>query len=166
MKTITTLVLLLALAGAVGANEKDVLVKTDKFTGRTTVMMKPITLGAFIDDLSIVSLGLAAETAPDGRVILVIECDASRWQFLQGADVYALADGQRIDLGHFVPQQGTVSATAHTSEAITGYVELPALAQMANAKDLQLKVGRYECHVKPKNGRHLKEFSDALAKKN
>lgn len=165
MKILSMLVLLLALAGAAAA--QDVVVKTDKFTGRTAIVMRPIMLGVFEDGLSLVTLGLAvdAPTSSDSRIILVIQCDASGWQFLQGADVYALADGARIDLGHFVPQQGVVSTSAYTTESISAYVELGALAQMANAKDLQLKVGRYECHVKPKNARHLKEFIAALPPK-
>jgi hypothetical protein len=165
MKNIAVIVLLVLAAGVASANDKDVVVQTDKFTGKTTTVLKPVSLGVFTDCGGLVVLGLTAVTKDDGRIMVLISSDASCWQFLRGADVHVLAGGNRIDLGHFEPGDGTISPTAFTNEFIGAYVDRAALEQMAAAGDLQVEVGRYQCKVKPKNIEHLKHFVEALPAK-
>ena len=94
--------------------------------------------------------------------MVLISSSASCWQFLRGADVHVLADGQRFDLGHFDPGDGTADSLAFTHETIGAHVDIATLSKMANAKDLEIEVGRWQCKVKPKNAEHLKHFVDAV----
>jgi len=112
-----------------------------------------------------VELSLYASTSDDdGKIILMVRSIADHWQFLEGADVHVLADGRRIDLGHFRAAGGHVETDigVSTIEDVASYVERSALGQMASAKDLEIEVGLYACRVNSKNIQRLKEFTMAI----
>ncbi len=172
--------IVLGLAGflAVGACAKDngVVVKTDRFTGKRCVLMTPFRVGpvmGFRDAQQIsettVSFSLQAAVCdgPSENPFLGIGVIAANWQFLKGADVHVLADGEAIDLGHFASADAHVetSVVVLTVEIVGGSVDRALFERMANAKDLQLKVGVYEIRLNAKNIERLKAFSDAIAKK-
>lgn len=168
MKMLAGFVLLALLAVGAPAKNKDITVKTDKFTGKTVVVMERIGIGHFADrvqeNVAGVSLSLAAVASDTGE-ILVITSTAKNWQFLSGADVHVLADGVRIDLGHFVSARGRIDTTfsVGTVEDIAGAIKPADLHAMASAKELYIEVGMYQCIVKAKNIVHLREFEDVVA---
>lgn len=163
-KIVAALVLIAFTAGASFAGkDKDVVVKTDKFTGKTSVIMTPVelkspALGCFP------CLNLMA-TEQDGHIQFIVISNNPDWLFLNGADVHVLADGKPLDLGHFVPADRRINTIVMvtTSEYLTAEVQSSALAAMANAGELEIEVGSFQCKVKPKNARKLKEFSDSIA---
>jgi len=174
MKTLAVIVLLAAFSAPALAKDKNVFVKTDRFTGKTIIVMKAFGITPFLGKADVtqdstigVSLSLAAvvHTEDSDNVSFVVYVYAAHWQFLNGADVHMLADGQPIDLGLFVAATSHVDATddvVTTNEAIVGHANRSTLDRMTNAKDLQIEVGNYQCRVNPKNIQRLKEFSDAL----
>lgn len=164
------------LAAGVFAKDKNIVVKTDRFTGKTSIVMKAIAIGPLFgfEDRQRVSgkavhfsLSLATEANASKDPYLAFFVTAGDWQFLKGADVHLLVDGEPIDLGHFVSIDTHVDSVAVvlTCETIGGPVSRAILDRMANAKDLQVKVGVYEIRLNAKNIAHLKEFSDALPNK-
>lgn len=164
------LVILFGLAGLASAKDKNVLVQTDKFTGKTKVIMKQMGIGTFADKqqaIGIVDLYLAAievqgEAKPDA---LVIYSFASHWQFLDGADVYLLVDGERIDLGHFVSAKGDVTASFGTvvlSETIAADVDRAVLDKIATAHVVEMKIGAYETKLNDKGIERIRAFVAAL----
>jgi hypothetical protein len=174
MKRILTITAALALlAAGASAQDKNIVKQTDKFTGKTTVSMKMFGVGPLfgfqdatqssISGASVI-LALGAITGDSGKPGLLIYVTASHWQFLGGTDVHVLADGQPIDLGHFVALKSHVESVGSvtTNEIVVRSVDRSVLDRMANAKDLQMKVGPYEFKINPKNVERLKEFSAAL----
>jgi hypothetical protein len=149
-----------------------ITVVTDRYTGETAMVMNTFEIGPErgLQDVQEhsknafgVVFSLMAEARGSEDPLLEIMVISLHWQFPLGADVRVLADGQVIDLGHFVPvnkRSGTL-----TIENVGGPVSRTVLDRMANAKNVQLKVGVYEIGLNAKNIQHLKAFSDALAKK-
>jgi hypothetical protein len=159
------------LAGSASAQtmSKDVTVKTDRFTGFTKMEMKPFDIGPYhgfpdashTDGHAILTLFL---TSGGGQIMFTVESTANHWQFLEGADVRVLADGQRIDLGHFSPRKGVMDTAGGVTmdEKIFAIVERDKLRQIANAKEVEVRVGPYPSKLTANNIKCLKEFSDAL----
>jgi hypothetical protein len=159
------------LAGSASAQtkSKDVTVKTDRFTGFTKMEMKTFGIGpdhgfpdaSHSDGHAVMDLGL---TDGDGKTMFWVGSTANHWQFLEGADVRVLADGERIDLGHFRRYKAVMDTAGGVtvSEEIGGIVERDKLRQMANAKQVEIRVGPYPCKLTADNIKRLKEFSDAL----
>jgi hypothetical protein len=165
MKMLAVILLMGIAVAGVAAGDKDVQVKTDRFTGKTTITMRPIelkspALGCF-PCLDLMAL------AQDGQVSLVVISSNPEWLFLHGADVHVLADGKPIDLGHFEPADRRVNTfvMVTTTEYVMKTIDRAALDQMAAAGDLQIEVGSFQCKVKPKNAEHLKHFVEALPAK-
>jgi hypothetical protein len=165
MKTLAVILLVVASALTASATSKDVTISTDRFTGKTTVLMKEMelkspALGCFP------CLGLVA-LAQDGQISLVVVSNNPDWLFLHGADVHVLADGKPIDLGHFEPADRRVNTfvMVTTTEYVIKTVDRAAIEQMASAGDLQIEVGPFQCKVKPKNAERLKHFVEALPTK-
>lgn len=177
MQRILSIVGLLAFL-AVGAFARDngIIVNTDRFTGKTSIVMKAIPIGPMfgfqdrqrISDKAVhFSLSLAHEANSSKDPYLAVFVTAGDWQFLKGVDVHLLVDGEPVDLGRFVSIDSHVETVGIvlTCETIGGPVSYAILDRMANAKDLQMKVGVYEIRLSAKNIEHLKAFSDALSKK-
>ena len=176
MKAFALLLLLVMtpfLAAGAPVKDKDVVVKTDKFTGKTTVIMKPFGITPFLGyrDASQAStigvqlrLAAFANAEDGGDVSLIVYISAAHWQFLNGTDVHVLADGQPIDLGKFVATTGHVEAdgVVMTQEAIVGRVDRATLNRLARSSTLELEVGLYQCKVNAKNIKRLKDFGDTL----
>ncbi len=175
MRRILSIVTLFGfLAVGALANDKDVLVKTDRFTGKTTILMKAIPIGPLFgfedrqrvcDKAVHFSISLAHEANSSKDPYLVVFVTAGDWQFLKGADVHLLVDGEPVDLGHFASIDSHVETVAVvlTYETIGGPITRAIVGRMANAKDLQMKVGAYEIRLNAKNIEHLKAFSKALS---
>lgn len=156
-----TLALVAALsffAGAALANDKDITVKTDKFTGKTTVLMNRVEIKSA--PFGCCPLIYLQAMEQDGQISFVFISTSLEWEFLHGADVHVLADGKQIDLGHFARGDGEVG-TSFVTEYLAAKVDRAALEQMANASDLEIEIGQYQCKVKAKNARRLKAFADA-----
>jgi hypothetical protein len=155
------------LASTTAANEsKDVVVRTDKFTGETSVVLKTFSVASGVDaDSKLVQLAIGAGYfSKSGQIMLTVQCYASTYKFLDGMDVLALADGERIDLGHFKPGRASLltSGVVMTNEVIAGYVDRVTLAKLAGAKTLELKVGTWEIKLKDKHVQKLREFAAAV----
>lgn len=148
------------------ASANDVTVQKDKFTGETTISLKAMGVGTAWDtDRKMIQLLIAAShSSKDGKIMLAVVAYASSYQFLNGTDVLALVDGERIDLGHFAPGQATISTSpvVMTSEIVAGYVDRAMLAKLANAKTLEIKVGSFEIKLAAKHVKKLKEFASAI----
>jgi hypothetical protein len=170
MKTVAFFFILALTSSAAPAQSKDVTVKTDRFTGFTKMEMKAFGIGpdhgftdvSHSDGHAVMDLSI---TSGDGKIMFWVVSTANHWQFLEGADVRVLADGQRIDLGHFRRYKAVMDTAGGVtvSEEIGGIVERDKLRQMANAKEVEIRVGPYPCKLAAKNIQRLKEFSDALA---
>jgi hypothetical protein len=163
-------IVLFAMAAVVtSAQSQDVKVKTDRFTGFTRIEMKPFDIGPYhgfpdashTDGHAILTLFL---TSGGGQIMFTVESTANHWQFLEGADVRVLADGQRIDLGHFSSRKGVMDTAGGVTvdEKIFAIVERDKLRQIANAKEVEVRVGPYPSKLTANNIKCLKEFSDAL----
>jgi hypothetical protein len=118
MRTLALIVLLAAFSAPALAKDKNVTVTTNRFTGKTTIVMKEFAVGPFFgfQDVTqtstlgvLLSLGAIAEGSDN--VSLVVFVTAAHWQFLNGTDVHVLANGQPIDLGRFVATNGHVETT-------------------------------------------------------
>lgn len=164
------LVILFGLAGLASAKDKNVTIETDRFTGQTTVIMKQMSIGTSADKqhlLGIVNLYLSALTLRDQPkpTALVIYSTASQWQFLDGADVYVLADGVRMALGHFVSTKGDVSAFGGVvvlSETIAAPVDRSVIDKMAAAHVVEIKIGPYETKLNDRGIERLRAFVAAI----
>jgi hypothetical protein len=169
MKRFLTIAAVLALL-AVGASAKDknIVVKTDRFTGKTEVMMKEMGVGTFTDKThwgQNVDLTVGAIFSPGPKPLLLMFCSYSKnWQFLGGADVYLLVDGERIDLGHFSAMKGTVDAfiSVVVSEAITSNVDRSTIEKISAAKNVEIKIGTYETKLNNKGIERFRAFVAAL----
>jgi hypothetical protein len=164
MKILAIVTLFLVSVTSLGAKDKDIVVTTDRFTGKTTVIMKAFDIKSpALGCMAAPCLSLMAKEQ-DGQIVFVVISNATGWIFPHGADVHVLADGQPIDLGHFLRGDGQVTTIVEVMvlEPISGAVGRVALDQMANAHDLEIEVGPYQCKVNPKNIRRLKEFSGAF----
>jgi hypothetical protein len=166
MKMLAGFVLLALLAVGAPAKEKDIVVQTDKFTGKTTVIMKEISLGqAFTNNAhpnDLVGIYLAAFSTPGPNpTSLVIKAYASNWQFLGGADVHLLIDGDRIDLGHFARMRGTVEGGVVT-DTIAAPVDRSVFEKIATAKSVEMQFGTYETKLKDKCITRIHAFVAAL----
>jgi hypothetical protein len=169
MKNLLTMVLLGVFAVGASAQSKDVTVTTDRFTGFTKMEMKPFDIGpdrgfpdaSHTDGHAILTLFV---TSGGGQIMFTVESTANHWQFLEGADVRVLADGQRIDLGHFIPRKGVMNTAGGVTvdEKIFAIVERDKLRQMATAKEVEIRIGPYPCKLTSENIKRLKEFSDAF----
>jgi hypothetical protein len=158
--------LLVPLAAVAAGNDKNIVVQVDKFTGKTMVSMKEISLGqgftnsAHPNDL--VGIYLSAFFSPGPNpTALVITCYSSNWQFLGGADVRLLVDGERIDLGHFAKMKGNVDRGVVT-DTIAGPVSRSVFEKIAGAKIVEMQFGTYETKLKDKCLDRVRAFVAAL----
>jgi Tfp pilus assembly protein PilN len=159
-------ILLLSLALAVPAYAKQqptVTVTTDRFTGVTTVKMKPEFV---IYGQSGAALSLAAVATSDSPMpALVLVVDASDWQFLHGVTAHALIDGQRVDLEFqptatkITPQTGFVG----THEVLLAAVPKAMLDRIANCVSLEMEIGASAFSMKSKGLEPLRDFDAALS---
>jgi len=156
--------LLFAAAVSAQTPPRNLIVITDRFTGETSVSLRQFHILNTRDQGSPVQIDLAAIYA-SGKIVILALSTAERLQFSGGADVFALADGERIKLGHF--QSGQTVRTGgnyvKVEEIVAGDVGRPIFQKMATAKSLELRIGRWECRVDPADVQKLKEFSTALS---
>ncbi len=165
--TSSVLAALIMFGGTAAANDKkDLIIKTDRFTGESSVILKSFSVASGVDpDGKLVQLGMGAGYfSKNDQIMLTITCYASTYKMLDGADVLALADGERIVLGHFAPGNAslTTAGGVMTNEIIAGYTDRSMLAKLAGAKTLELKVGAWELKLKDKQIEKLREFSGAV----
>lgn len=169
-RTLIVLAALALLAAGLSAKEKDIVVTTDKFTGKTAVFMKQMSIGTFSDKthlMGTVNLYLSACSLHDQPkpTALVIYSYSTNWQFLNGADVYLLADGERIDLGHFVSTKGTADRVGYgvsLNETIAAPVDRSVFDKIAGAKTIEMKIGPYETKLNVKGIERIRAFVAAL----
>lgn len=169
-RTLVLAAMLTVLATGASAKDKDIVVQTDKFTGITTVMMKQMSVGTFGDkthSLGLVNLYLAACSLHNQPkpTALVIYSYSDNWQFLGGADVYLLVDGERIDLGHFVSTKGNADVIGNgvsLSETIAAPVDRSVFEKIAGATSVELKIGPYETKLNGKGIDRIRSFVAAL----
>jgi hypothetical protein len=159
--------LFLFCAAVSASTSKDIIVKTDKFTGETSVVLKSFGVSTFADQngkLVQLAMGAGYVSKEGSEPMLLITCFASSYKLLDGADVHALADGERIDLGHFKPGTATLSTSVAimTNEVVAGYIDRTTFSKLANAKDLQFKIEFWQIKLKDKNIEKLREFIAAL----
>ena len=169
MKRILGVAVMLAII-AVGssARDKNVTVQTDKFTGETSVTMREIGIGTFTDrshlgqnvDLSLAATSLSKQPTP--RVLMVIFSYSANWQFLGGADVRLLVDGERIDLGHFAKMKGNIDGRIVT-DTVAAPVDLSIFEKIASAKNVEMQIGTYETKLKDKGIERVRAFVAAVA---
>jgi hypothetical protein len=164
------LAILLISASVAFAQSKNVVTTTDRFTGFTRTEMKGFIVGpehGFQDAFHsrghvVMDLVVAGG---EGVIMFQFETTADRLQFPDGADVHVLADGKRIDLGHFVPGRETMDAVKGltVNEKIHAIVDERKLKLIANAKEVELKIGPYPAKLTEMNIHRLKEFLDAVS---
>lgn len=166
------LIVLLALTATIApaqTGSKDVTVKTDRFTGFTKTEMEPIPIGplhgfpdaSHTDGYAVLDLSLASG---GGKILLVIESTAKHRQFPEGADVHALADGQRIDLGHLRLHRAVTDTAPRfvINETIGAPIDRSALAKIAAARNVEIRIGSYEATLTVKDIERVRAFVAAL----
>jgi hypothetical protein len=164
MKRIFGIAILLAFfAAGVSAKDKNIVVQFDKFTGKTTVTMKQITIGTF--GLGFTNLSLSACSLNDQPkpAALIIYSYSQSWQFLDGADVYLLVDGERINLGHFASVKGTIESGGWLNETIAAPVDHSVLDKISAATRVEMKIGSYNTKLNAKGIERVRAFVGALA---
>lgn len=148
----------------------DLVTSTDRFTGFTKTEMKAIQIGpehGFPDathDSGHAVLDLSFASG-QGAILIVIGSTADHRQFVKGADVHVLADGQRIDLGHLSPHTSTIE-TAKTyvvNEMIGGPIERADLNEIAAAKVVELRIGSYEAALHPGDIERIRDFATSIS---
>lgn len=156
--------LVLFFCGSVFAStSKDVIIRTDKFTGYTATILKEFGVYSFADNEGkLVQLSLSAlHSTKDGKITLAVYSWSGRFQFSGGADVFALVDGERIPLGHFAV--GKSEITSHyADEFVAGLIDRETLGKLANGKSVQMRVGSMSFTLKDKHTDKLKEFAAAI----
>jgi hypothetical protein len=128
--------------------------------------MKEVSLGqAFTNNAhpnDLVGIYLSAFSTPGPNpTALVITAYASNWQFLGGADVRLLIDGEHIDLGHFARMKGTVDGGVVT-DTIAAPVDRSVFEKIAAAKSVEMQFGIYETKLKDKCIARIHAFVAAL----
>jgi hypothetical protein len=169
-RLLSLLIACVFLSAGVSAKEKDIVVTTDKFTGKSTVTMKQMSIGTFSDKThfsGLVNLYLAACTLDKQPkpTALVIYSYATNWQFLGGADVYLLIDGEKIDLGHFASVRGNADVVGNgvsLSETIAAPVDRSIFEKIASAKIVEMKIGPYVTKLSSKGIERVGAFLSAL----
>jgi hypothetical protein len=141
-------------------NNKRFQVTYDRFKDRTWV-----TAGPFIDRVNITaSFTFEGErqTRPISDVMLILDSHSNTWRFLNNRDLYAIVDGERLELGEG-RRTGYVS-TGYRSVGVTERlifdVPLAVFEKFSTAKSVELKVGFIEFALK---NEHVIAFRDLLS---
>lgn len=153
------IVAIACLTVAASTKDKDITVTTDKFTGTTTVEMKPFRLPSTeVNGILPPFLWLIAQEQ-GGKFGLIVANGADYLGFPYGAEVRVLADGKAIDLGHFaLVDGGPWSIDGVVVSEIGAVVDRSSIEKMANAHTLEIEVAQWQSKIKPKDINRLKEF--------
>lgn len=147
-------------------NNKRFDVRYDRFKDRTHITTGPF----FIRDLSFQMSATfyfegATQKEPVKTVWLLFDSTTSDWQFLDYRELFVIADSQRLELGQGV-RSGKVNPSysrysrVTVSERLGFELPLATFEKIANAKTVDLRVGRYEITLKDE---HLIAFRDLLS---
>ena len=154
-----TLVLTLFLATSTFAQQKDVVKSYDKFTGVTTVSLKkPISL---LSNLSTHLQMVVSSLREKDLVGMAFVCTSPDDKFRGGADVFVIAGGERIQLGHFRLtnwELGEGGPIVFRTETIAGAVERQVFERIVRSNYVEIKVGELEAKLKDDRLKHLRAF--------
>ena len=165
-------VVLAALITPAHAKSPSVTTTTDRFTGVTTVKMKP-------EDVvvnkagCVLSLGAVAASDETPGLVLVVDC--YEWQFLKGVTAHALIDGQRVDFdfNEIAAKVPTDGIAAHpfmqlvkpfiTHEVLVANAPKAVFDRFANCQSFEMEIGSDAFSMKAKGLQPFQEFDAALS---
>jgi hypothetical protein len=161
---------LLGAQEATCAQDPAISTSTDKFTGFTKTEMKPIHFGperGFPDanhDSGRVVIDLSLASG-DGVILAIVECSANHHQFARGADVLAVVDGKRLDLGHLDPHKATIETKGGyvVNETIGGPIARGDLERIGAAKKVEMRIGSYEAVLRPADIARIHNFAVSVS---
>jgi hypothetical protein len=160
-----TLVFMLFLATSTLAQQKDVLKTYDKFTGVTTVSLKkPISL---LKNLTTHLQLVVSSLSQKDLVAMAFVCTSPDDKFRGGADVFVIADGERIQLGHFRLtnwELGEGGPIVFRTETVAGAVDRQIFERIAKSNYVEIKVGELEAKLKDDRLKHLRSLAAELGR--
>ena len=145
-------------------NSRRFLVKYDKFKDRTVVRVGPFGLtGSMEYALTNTMIGILAGFGYEGAAIqksveafsLGFTYSGKEWEFLKDRDVYALVDGERMQLGK--ADRASDINLGSVEELLSVSMDTATFNKIANAKVVEIKVGNREFKLK---NEHLQAFRD------
>jgi hypothetical protein len=148
-------------------NNRRFSVRYDKFKNSTHVSVGPFNIGgdkAYIFSGAMLGMGadffFQGQTLKEGveEIYLVFDSRSKDWRFLDGRDLYAIVDGERMELGK--GERSSDVRRGSVSELIIYKLPIDTFSKIANAKAVELKVGSIELKLKDE---HLIAFKDLLS---
>jgi hypothetical protein len=141
----------------------------DRFKDQVSVNTKfelPLGLRGFVGMAQIWMVALyntkgEVPAVPD-TVAMGFETQTEGWVHLRGAKVIALADSERIDLGHFKSIQSEVLYAGRVMEVIGASVPLADFLKIANAKKVLMRIGGTEIKLKDDHLEALRDFASRM----
>jgi hypothetical protein len=139
-------------------NNRRYIVKYDKFTDKTTVVYQGSVLGStmsYVASGTMIQLhaayGFRAGDKPYEGYILYFKSSGKNWSFLKDQSLYVLADDKRIEMGDGKRDSDInrgIFGEYRTSEFLGFEMSKEQLAELGNAKNLEIKLGGREFKIK------------------
>jgi len=138
----------------------------DKFKDQARFSVGPFNIGgdsAYVFGGSM--LGLTAYTFADGkdiknpdRFILLFDSSSKDWLYLRDCGLNLIVDGERVDLGQCTRQSDI--RRGGVTERLFFKLTPEQFTKIANAKVVELRIGRTELKLKDE---HLQAFKDLIS---
>lgn len=131
-------------------NDRQYKISYDKFTDKTRVLFQgPVVSQSFLPGRMLQLLGAFVFEGENLKVpvtdfALMFQSTGKDWDFLRNRELFVIADGERMALGEGL-RDGDIKRTFlsgyQTSEVLGFRLTREQLEKMANAKELEMKVG-------------------------
>lgn len=152
-------------------NHKRFAVKYDRFKDRTTVDVGPFVVGGdmryFVSgkQLHMTARFLYAGPtikAPVESFALWFRATGKNWEFLKSRELYAIADGERFEIGEgrYYGEVGGSRRGVGVSETLGFVVSASAFEKLGRAQHAELRIGDFEMKLKDE---HKEAFRDLFS---
>ena len=142
--------------------------KYDKFKDQTTVRVGPYFMtggmeyamtNSQFEMIAAFSVPGQKLVKPVGSVTLAFESKSKEWKFLNERNLYALVNGERLNLGEAVRDSDV--RRGGVSEFLSVSVPYETFIKIANGKTVEMKLGEKEFKLKDE---HLEGFRDLASR--
>lgn len=142
--------------------------KYDRFRNETTVSIGP----DYVDMRSPGRLEAAAyinykgdTPTPEGLIIgLAFYSSSSNWRFIDNDHLFALVDGERLDLGKPITKDSKLGRRVGVDESLSFSLTREDLHKLTQASKVEMQLGRVEFRLKDKFLKRLKDLESVLPK--
>lgn len=139
--------------------------KYDKFKDETTVSIGP----DYVDVKNGARLEIAAyfshkgQDETNGLIIGLAFYSSSRhWRFIDDDHLFALIDGERLDLGLPISNDRRLARRVGVDESLAFALSREHLRKLSHATKVEMQLGRVEFRLKDKFLKDLKELNGML----